>query len=196
GKVTGPSHAPRLAGVLNGSSLSLGSLSVLTSKTTYDVTIPDFDVARVHVKADTSASIVDIGRVSMPALEGRWSYGVDGLAFKARASDRTRVLEAAGSLRFDGAEQEWRLRRIALSANQTSWALAPSTEAVVRVADGQVNAVEPFTLVGTNQNIVISGRLGESVSESLVARLENVDLAFLAPWVNVPAMAGRLNATL
>src|SRR5262249_9412938 len=161
----------------------------------YTVTVPNLDVAQVHVQAETSATFVQLGSFQIDTLTASTTYenrkvdfqahvaqsptGADAEAGAAASTPGERQMDAAGSVIFHPDHQEIHLPSLALRTNGIEWRLAAGTAAAIQYGSDQVQ-VQNVRLVNGTQVLQVDGgfSLGDNPQLSgIQVRAENVDLS-------------------
>ena len=195
GTVTGNGATLRAAGTLTGGGLKYGDNGALSLSSTYSARVPDLDVARAEITADTKATFVTVAGQDINELTAKTTY----------ASQQRRVRRdcaAASTLAFRG-----RLDGAPSGSSRSASAAAGPRHPGPQLADGaglaSHGAVRATTrsssaistLVSGDQQISADGTFGRP-GDALKFTMTNVDLAAVdALLLRPPQFNGRVDAT-
>ena len=194
GTVTGNGATLRAAGTLNGSGLKYGDNGALSLSSTYSARVPDLDVARAEITADTKATFVTVAGQEINELTAKTTYASQQVEFDATARQPQRSLSAAGSLVLHPDHREVHLQRLALDTQGLRWQMAPGSQAAVQDRNDAI-AVRDLKLVSGDQQISADGTFGRP-GDVLKFTMTNVDLAGVdALLLRPPQFNGRVDAT-
>ena len=194
GTITGNRSKLQARGTLSADGLEYGENGALNTESTYTVTVPDLDVARMAAEADTSATFVTIAGQNINALKARTTYAEKTVTFEATATQPQRSLDAGGSLVLHPDHQEVHLTALNLAAGQQHWTMASGSQPTVNYASDAIT-VENLRLRNADQEIAAEGRFGGG-GDGLKVSLTNIDLAGVdALLLRQPQFSGRLTAT-
>lgn len=164
GQASGPASSTTIAGTLDGHRLRYGAnVDALTANSKYTVVLPDFDIARARVQADTAGGFVTLYGYNLPRVTAQTTYQSNDLQFKTLFEEQTRSLGVGGNVLFHPDHNELRLLGFDLAVGQTRWALAPGREATVQYTSDSVT-VKNFVLQRPSANPAATA--GSSVASS------------------------------
>ena len=194
GTVTGNRATLRAAGRLNGSGLKYGDNGALSLSSTYSARVPDLDVARAEITADTRATFVTVAGQEINELAAKTTYASQHVEFDATARQPQRSLSGAGSMVLHPDHREVHLQRLALDIQGLSWQMAPGSQAAVQYSNDAI-VVHDLKLVSGDQQIFADGTFGRP-GDVLKFTMTNVDLAGVdALLLRPPQFNGRVDAT-
>jgi autotransporter translocation and assembly factor TamB len=180
GTVTGNAASLHTSGTLDGSGLAYGENKSLDLNSTYSATVPDLDFVNAKVEATTDGTFVSIGRFQINKLTAKTTYAQKRLEFQTTLQERTREVDARGSVVFHPDHQEFHLPQMTLRTQGVEWTSAPGSEAAVQYGQGLVTFQNVrFTSTG-DQSLEVAGSIvvqGEKPSGQLAVRARNVDIA-------------------
>ena len=166
----------------------------------YDARVPDLDVHRADVSADTTAAFVEAGGQQIREVVAKSSYAPGEVILDATASDETRSVSARARARLLEGTQDVDVQEIAVRSGKVTWSTPPNSGAHVRY-DGKQVSIERLALVNGDQRIEASGVLalegaaGPSAPAGISVKATNVDLATLDDLTMADrGLAGRLTA--
>ena len=193
GTLTGNRTELQASGNLTGDGVTYQENGALTLTSSYTAKVPDLDVKRAAVAADSRATFVKIGDQQIDELSGKTTYADERLDFDVTASQPKRSAKATGTLLIHPDHQEVHLERAALTTANQEWTLAAGQAATINYAHDSIT-VDQLRLVSGDQEIVAGGRFGQAGSSIQVA-MNNVDLARVDEiLLRPPQFTGRLNA--
>lgn len=180
GTITGNAALLQTSGKLDGSGLAYGDNKALDLDSTYSATVPDLDFVNAKVDATTEGTFVEIGGVQLNKLTAKTTYEKKQLEFQTNIQERTREVDARGSVIFHPDHQEIHLPQMALRTQGVEWTSAPGSEAAVQYGQGLITLQNVrFTSAG-DQSVEVSGSIvvqGEKPSGQLQVQARNVDIA-------------------
>jgi translocation and assembly module TamB len=168
----------------------------LTSTSTFEAKVPNFDLARTSFRAETQAAGLELAAVRLDRVTATTSYADRQIGFDITASQPARRVSAAGTLDWLPAAQEARLRRLKIDAKGQTWQTPRDHEVVVTHTPDALS-VKSLQLVYGNQLITADGDVGLStgVDSTLTVTLGNVDLGSVDVWLPRKLQTtGTLNA--
>jgi hypothetical protein len=194
GTVTGNGAALRAEGTLTGSGVKYGDTSALALSAAYSARVPDLDVARAEVTAETKATFVTVAGQEINELTAKTTYASQHIEFDATARQPQRSLSAAGSMVLHPDHREVHLQRTTIDTHGLSWQMAPGSQTAVQYGD-DVIVVRGLELVSGDQQISADGTFGRP-GDALKITMRNVDLAAVDTLLlRPPQFKGRVDAT-
>jgi len=213
GTLTGNASSLQTAGTLDGSNLGYGTNKALDLNSKFTVTVPNLDVVRAKVQAETTGTFVQIGSVQINTLTATTTYADRNLVFqthlaqspsggpaeKAAGGDASgaRELDASGRVVFHPDHQEIHLPNFALRTQGVEWRSAPGSSAAIRYGDNRIQ-LQNVRLVNADQVLNVDGSfsLGDNPElGGIQVHAENVDIAQLEKLALMNrGFTGRLNA--
>ncbi len=194
GTVTGNGAAFRASGTLTGSGLKYGDTGALALSTSYTARVPDLDMARAEITAETKATFVTVAGQEINELTAKTTYASQHVEFDATARQPQRSLSAVGSMLLHPDHREVHLQQTTLETQGLSWQMAPASQATVQYSDDAI-VVRDLELVSGDQQISADGTFGRP-DDALRITLRNVDLAAVdALLLRPPQFKGRVDAT-
>jgi hypothetical protein len=146
GQASGPASNTTLTGTLDGHRLRYGAnVDALTANSKYKIELPDFDVARARIEADTTGGFVTIYGYNLPRVTAQTTYQSNDLQFNTMFEEQTRSLGVGGNLLFHPDHNEVHLQGFNLAVGETRWALPPGREATVQYSPESIT-VKDFVL--------------------------------------------------
>ncbi len=214
GTLTGNAAALVTTGTLDGSNLAYQENTALDLNSTYTVTLPSLELARVRVQAQTTATFVHAGGVQLNAITATTDYADEKLDFQTHLVQAPsggqaeaaaglpkgggRELDAAGSVVVHPDHQELHLPSLALRTEGVEWTSAPGSESTVKYGNNQIE-VKGVRLVNADQQLDVDGvfALGDNPQIGAInVSARNVDIAQLEKLaLQNRGFSGRLNAT-
>jgi autotransporter translocation and assembly factor TamB len=197
GTITGTSEVPVVTGSASASQLAYDDIRALGVTSTYGVTAPEWDMARLRgdVKADgvfVEVSGQTLQRAVITAV-------LDGMQadVAAELEQPDRKVNVNARLIVDADDREVLLQRADLKGAGETWTLADGATARLRQVAGQIN-IENLQLVNGDQRLTITGTLpvevGATTADALVVRAENVGVAGLSKIaIGQDRVSGRLD---
>ena len=196
GKVSGNRGDLRLSGTLDGSHLEYGGNGALDVNSTFSVHVPDLDAARARVEAETKATFVKAGAITVQEVTAKTTYAEKRVGFDAIVNDQGRQLEARGDAILHPDHSEIHLPAFAVRAQGVEWKLA-GADAAVQYGSNRLS-FQNLRLVNENQVLAVDGAVstaGEAKVGTLAVRAENVDLAQVQSLLLVDrGVKGRFSA--
>jgi autotransporter translocation and assembly factor TamB len=197
GTVTGNRASLTTTGTLDGSNLSYNGNSALDLNSQYTVTIPDLDFAKATVEATTDGTFIKAAGLEITQLTATTTYKEKTLDFSTNIKEKTRELDARGSVILHPDHQEVHLPELAVRTQGVEWRTKPATEAVVQYGQNRV-LLKDVDLVSNDQSLSVNGEI--SLNEvnpeaALKVTAQNVDLQQLETLLlQNRGMTGRLSA--
>jgi autotransporter translocation and assembly factor TamB len=201
GTITGNAASLTIAGAVDGSNVAYQKNKALDLNSTYTVTVPNLDVARARVEADTNATFVEVGGMQLQTVTAKTTYVDKTLQFQAHLAEAPsggqRELDASGSVVFHPDHQEFHLPSLALRTQGVEWKTAPGAEATVKYGANQIELLN-VKLVNADQVLNVDGSfsLGDNPEiGSIKVHAENVDIAQVEKLaLQNRGFSGKLNA--
>jgi autotransporter translocation and assembly factor TamB len=197
GTITGNRASLTTTGTLDGSNISYNENSALDLNSTFTVTVPDLQFARSRVEATTEGTFIKAGALEISQLTATTTYDEKTVAFKTNIKERTRELDAAGTVILHPDHQEIHLPDLAVRTQGVEWRMKPGTEATVKYGQERIE-LDNVQLVSTEQFLIVDGTIalkGEAPSAALEVTAQNVDLEQLETLLlQNRGFTGRLNA--
>jgi autotransporter translocation and assembly factor TamB len=192
--ITGNRSELKAAGNLTGDGVKYEENGALTASTDFTATIPDLDVERAAVSANTHATFVSIGGQNINELTAKTEYTNKQVNFEATAKQPQRSMAASGNLLLHPDHQEVHLTSLGLQSKGVQWQTAAGSSATINYASEAVS-VTGLRLVNGDQEITADGRFGRP-GDSLNVTANNIDVATVdALLLREPQLTGRLNAS-
>ena len=190
--VTGNRGVLKADGTLKGSNVGYGDSEALSLESKFSAAVPDLELARVRVEANSTATFLEVGGQKVNQLTADTTYSASRLDFTAAAQQERRELAAGGAVILHPDHHEMHVRELALRAEQIEWRTPAGSQAAIRYG-GDVVEVDRLTLANGDQQIEASGAVGEG--RSLQVRATNVDVAQLDTLLlGDGRVAGRFSA--
>ena len=213
GTLTGNAASLVTNGTLDGSNLAYQKNKALDLNSKYMVTIPDLDVARSRVQAESTGTFVQLGTVQINTLTATTTYVDKKLDFQAhmaqspsggqaeKAAGQTaagsRELDASGSIVFHPDHQELHLPSLSLRTQGVEWKTAAGTEPTVKYGNNKIEVLG-VKLVNADQTLDVDGSfsLGDNPEIGAIEiHAKNVDIAQLEKLtLQNRGFSGRLDA--
>ena len=197
GTVTGNRASLVTSGNLDGSNLSYNDNSALDLNSQYTVTIPNLDFAKARVEATTDGTFIKAAGLEITQLTATTTYNEKTIDFSTNIKEKTRELDARGSVILHPDHQEVHLPELAVRTQGVEWRIKPGTEAVVQYGQNRV-LLKDVDLVSNDQVLSVTGEisLDETNPEAaLKVTAQNVDLQQLETLLlQDRGMTGRLSA--
>ena len=179
GTLEGNAASLRTTGTLDGSNIGYNEHRALDLNAKYTVAVPDLSFKDAKVEADTTATFVKAAGLEISSLTAKTTYEKQRLEFTTNVKEKTRELDATGSLILHADHQEIHLPQLAVRTQGIEWRTAPGSEATVRYGAERVE-LDNVKLVSGDQTIDVSGTLAmkdaADPSNRIVAAVRNVDL--------------------
>ena len=179
--VTGPSNDTRAAGTLNGHALNYGDgISALTLNTTFDATVPERDVKRVRVNAQTEGTFIKVKNIELLRATAATTYADNEVTVEGHLEEQSRTLDLAGVVALGNDARDVSVRRLDLATAGTLWSLPQGQQARVKLGADAI-VVENLTFGRGAQRIDIDGGFaltaGAPVERPLVIQTHDVQVA-------------------
>jgi autotransporter translocation and assembly factor TamB len=180
GTLTGNASALQTTGTVEGNNVAYNDNKALDLNTRYTITIPELTVKDAKVEATSSASFVAAGGLQISALTATTTYEKQRIEFKTNVKEKTRELDAAGSVVLHPDHQEIHLPELAIRTQGVEWRTVSGSEAAIQYGASQI-VVENVKLASGAQTLDVSGVLpvkgaGVEGKSQIKARARNVDL--------------------
>ncbi len=191
--ITGNRSELKAKGNLTGDGVKYDENGALTASTDFTATIPDLDVERARVSANTHATFVSIGGQNINELTAKTEYANKHVDFDATAKQPERSLPASGNLSLHPDHQEVHLTAARFAVQGCAMAAGRRQSATINYASEAVS-VRPRLVNGdqADHRRRSFGRPGDSLNVTL----NNIDLATVdALLLREPQLTGRLNAS-
>ncbi|HUP40633.1 MAG TPA: translocation/assembly module TamB domain-containing protein, partial [Vicinamibacterales bacterium] len=176
------------------------NVDALTASSTYNVQLPNFDIAQARIQADTAATFVTIAGTNLPRVTAKTTYEKNELQFDVTAEEDRRSLGLGGNVVFHPEHDELHLRALNLTVGKTQWALAPGQEATAKYSNDSVT-LENFVLERGPQRVTAAGTVAigaasANAPNNLNVRLDNVQVQDINELLlGNRSLAGVLNAS-
>ncbi|HJR59577.1 MAG TPA: translocation/assembly module TamB domain-containing protein [Vicinamibacterales bacterium] len=197
GTITGNRTALTATGTLDGSNLSYLENSALDLNSKYTVTVPELQFARARVEAATEGTFIKAGAFEISELKATTTYDDKTVQFTTNIKEKTRELDATGSVILHPDHQEIHLPQLAMRTAGVEWQVKPGTEAAVRYGRDRIE-LDNVQLVSTGQFLSVDGTIavkGEAPTAALDVTAQNVDLDQLETLLLLDrGFSGKLNA--
>ncbi len=181
-------------GTLGGSNIGHGENNALGLTSNFDVSIPQLELARATVHANSFATFVQAGGQQINQVDADTTYSNSQLYFSVMARQPERDLTLGGTATLHPDHQEVHLPDLVLRSGMIEWRTVPGAEATIRYSKDQI-AVEDMNLVNGDQRLTANGVLGPG--QTLRVQAENVDVSQLNQLMlrDPQQMAGRFTGT-
>ena len=197
GTVTGNASTLQTTGAMDGSNVGYNDNKALDVNSNYTVTIPDLTVKNTKVEATSTATFVAAGGLQINALTATTTYENQRIEFKTNVKEKTRELDATGSVILHPDHQEIHLPELAIRTQGVEWRTVPGGNAAIQYGAERIE-LENIKLASGDQSLDISGVLplkGAAATGKINARARNVDLQQLeALLLQNQGLIGRLDA--
>lgn len=197
GTVTGNAASLQTTGTLDGSNLGYAENRALDVNSKYAVALPDLDVKKVRVEADTSATFVKAGALQLNAVTAKTTYAGDRLQFTTNIKEQQRELDATGELIIHPDHHEVHLPQLAVRTQGVEWRTVPGGEATVKYGSDRIE-LDNVRLQSADQSLTVNGTFalkGESPIGDIKVQAANVDLQQLETLLLMNrGFGGRLSA--
>ncbi|MEO5742170.1 MAG: translocation/assembly module TamB domain-containing protein, partial [Vicinamibacterales bacterium] len=201
GDASGPAANLTLVGKLGANRLRYGTtVDALTANSTYAVQLPNFDIEKGRIQADTLATFVTIGGQNFPRVTAKAVYENNQLQFDTTVEDERRSLGMGGNVLFHADHDELHLRALNLTVGKTQWEFPQGQESVVRYSKDTVT-LESFVLQRGTQRVTAAGTVAigaasANLANDLNVRLDNVQVQDINELLlGNRSLAGVINAT-
>jgi autotransporter translocation and assembly factor TamB len=178
GTLTGNAAALQTSGTLDGSNIAYGGNRALDLNSKYTVTVPDLSFKDARVQADTSGTFIAAAGLDISSLTATTTYEKQRVEFKTSIKEKTRELDAGGSIVLHPDHQELHLPELAVRTQGIEWRSAPGSEAAIQYGKSAIT-LKDVKLVSGDQTLEVEGTLpakGSDAKGELVAHARNVDL--------------------
>lgn len=178
GTLTGNAAALETSGTLDGSNIAYGGNRALDLNSKYTVTVPDLSFKDARVHADTSGTFIAAAGMDISSLTATTTYEKQRVEFKTSINEKTRELDATGSVVLHPDHQEIHLPQLAVRTQGVEWRTAPGSDAAIQYGKSAIT-LKDVRLVSGDQSLDVSGTLrakGSDAKGELVAHARNVDL--------------------
>jgi translocation and assembly module TamB len=198
GSVTGNASALRTDGTLDGSNVAYNDNKALDVNSKYTVSIPDLAVKNAKVEAATTATFIAAAGLQINALTATTTYEGQRVEFKINVKEKTRELDASGSVILHPDHQEIHLPELALRTQGVEWRSVAGSEATIQYGASRIE-LENIKLTSGDQSLDVSGVLplkgAADASGKIDARARNVDLQQLETLLlQNRGLTGKLHA--
>ena len=197
GSIEGNAQSLRTRGTLRGLGLAWKNDKVLSVESAYDVAVPDLDFANATVQATTRATFVEAAGMQLNEVTATTTYAQKLLEFDTKVQERTRLLEAKGSVIFHPDHQEIHLPQFAVRTEGIEWRSVPGADAAIQYGRGEV-VLKDIKLASGDQSLDVAGTLplgDRQASGALDVQARNVDLTQLERLLlQNRGLGGRLTA--
>jgi autotransporter translocation and assembly factor TamB len=201
GDASGPAANMTIVGKLGANRLRYGTnIDALSASSTYTVRLPDFDIERARIQADTAATFVTIAGRNVPRITAKTVYDNNQLQFDTMVEEDRRSLGLGGNVVFHPDHDELHLRALNLTVGKTQWALPQGQEATARYSKDFVT-VDNFMLERGTQRVTAGGTVAigaasANLANNLNVRLDNVEVQDINELLlGNRSLAGVLNAS-
>ncbi|HVJ27713.1 MAG TPA: translocation/assembly module TamB, partial [Vicinamibacterales bacterium] len=167
GTITGNRASLTTSGTLNGSNISYQENNALNLNSAFTVTVPELEFAKAKVDATTKGTFIKAGGLEISELTAKTVYDQQRVTFTTNVKEKTRELDASGTVILHPDHQELHLPQLTLRTAGVEWRSKPGVEATIQyfpdrvvlknvelVNAGQLKNVEPVnTAQPTNAGI-------------------------------------------
>jgi autotransporter translocation and assembly factor TamB len=197
GTITGNSAALHSDGTLHASGLVVTGIKALNLDTRFSADLPDFDVEKARVDATSKATFLEIEDVQLNEVNATTKYAEKTLNFTTTVQERTREVDATGTVIFHPDHQELHLPQFAVRTEGIEWRNVQGSEAAIQYRQGQLT-VKDVKLASADQTLDVSGTLelqGAEKTGAIDVHARNVDIHQLEQLLLVDrGLTGRLTA--
>ncbi len=198
GSVTGNAATLQTTGTVDGSNVGYNDNKALDVNSKYTVSIPDLLANKARVEATSSATFVAVGGLQINAVTATTTYENQRLEFETNLKEKTRELDATGSVLFHPDHQEIHLPNLAIRTQGVEWRTVPGSNAAIHYAASRLE-LKNVKLASGDQSLDVSGVLplkgAADATGKINARAHNVDLQQLETLLlQNHGLSGRLNA--
>jgi autotransporter translocation and assembly factor TamB len=181
-------------GTLTGSNLGQGENRALGVTSNFDVSIPQLEVAKATVHANTFATFAQIAGQQINQIDADTTYSNSQLYFSLTALQPERQLTVGGTATLHPDHQEVHLPDLVMRSGMIEWRTAPGAAASIQYSADRIG-IENLNLVNGDQRISANGVLG--TGQTLRVQAENVDVAQLNQLAlrDPQQVAGRFTGT-
>ena len=201
GDASGPAANLTLVGKLGANRLRYSTtVDALTANSTYTVQLPNFDIQKGRIQADTLATFVTVAGRNLPRVTAKTVYENNQMVFDTMVEEERRSLGLGGNVVFHPDHHELHLRALNLTVGKTQWAFPQGQEAVARSSKNAVT-LENFILQRGTQRVTAAGTvaIGDSsanLANDLKLQLDNVEVQDINELLlGNRSLAGVLNAS-
>jgi autotransporter translocation and assembly factor TamB len=197
GSIGGNAESLQTRGTLRGQGLEWKENKVLGVESAYDVVAPDLDFVNAKVQSTTRATFVEAAGAQINEVTATTTYAQKHLEFDTKIQERTRQLDAKGSVIFHPDHQEIHLPQLAIRTEGIEWRTVPAGDAAIQYGRDQV-ILKNIKLASGDQSLDVEGALplgdGQATG-ALDVHARNVDLTLLERLLlQNRGLAGRLTA--
>jgi len=175
--VTGNARELKADGTLTGSDVGSGASEALSLKSTFSAAIPDLQIERARIQANSTATFLEISGQKINELTADTTYSQSRLDFKGTAKEGVRQLAAGGWVIIHPDHHEIHIGDLALKSEQIEWRTPAGTSAAVQYGKDRIE-VENVQLVSGDQRLTADGVIG-GLDSTLRVHADNVDVAQL-----------------
>jgi len=175
--VTGNARELKADGTLTGSGVGRGDSEALSLKSMFSAAVPDLEIERARVQANSTATFLEISGQKINELTADTTYSQSRLDFKGTAKEGVRQLAAGGWVILHPDHQEIHIGDLALRSEQIEWRTPAGASAAVRYSTDRVE-VENLQLASGDQRLTANGVVG-GIDSTLRVHADNVDVAQL-----------------
>ena len=202
GTVTGNAAALQTTGSLNGSNVGYQNNRALDLNGNYTVSVPNLEVKDARVETTLASTFVAAAGLEINAATVKATYEKQRVEFTTHLKEKTRELDATGSVILHPDHQEIHLPQLAIRTQGVEWRTAPGSEAAIQYSKSQV-AFQNVKLVSGDQTLDVSGTLDTTRDATAAAKgssrvevqARNVDLQQIETLLlQDRGFTGRLNA--
>lgn len=197
GSISGNRSSLTTTGTLDGSNLSYNTNTALDLNSKYTVTVPNLEFARAKVDATTEGSFIKAGGLEITQLAATTTYHEKTVTFATNIKEKTRELDAKGSVILHPDHQEVHLPELSLRTQGVEWRTRPGSEAVVQYGQDRIR-LQNVDLVSTDQALSVEGEIWlkeEHPEAALKMVAQNVDLQQLETLLlQNRGLTGKLSA--
>ncbi|MPZ16348.1 MAG: hypothetical protein GEV06_00320 [Luteitalea sp.] len=196
GRITGRRSELTTTGTLEAQTAAYGArFSIAQLDSTFQLVLPELDVARLRGEAKTRASRVGAPGVELQTLTADATYADRTLDFRASALESRGSIETRGRASLLDGRQEVQLEEFSIERRDVVWRLPPDREARI-VYDKTTVTVAGVELVNRAQRLAVDGLLaiGDTSKSELEVTAERVDLSQMDDLtIGDRGMAGMLD---
>lgn len=174
GTITGNAASLQTTGTLDGSNVGYNANKALDLNSKYTVSVRDLNFKDAAVEADTTASFVSAGGMEINSLTAKTSYEKQRVEFTTNIRERTRQLDATGSIIFHPDHQEIHLPQLAIRTQGVEWRTAPGSDAAIQYGRSQIE-LQNIKLVSGDQSLDVSGTLAMKRADGVPAGQSKIE---------------------
>ncbi len=202
GTVTGNASALQTTGTLDGSNVGYQNNRALDLNSNYTVSVPNLEVKDARVETTLASTFVAAAGLEINAVTVKATYEKQRVEFTTNIKEKTRELDATGSVILHPDHQEIHLPQLAIRTQGVEWRTAPGSEAAIQYSKSQL-AFQKVKLVSGDQTLDVSGTLDTTRDATAAAKgssrvevqARNVDLQQIETLLlQDRGFTGRLNA--